>query len=67
MVADDFVDDTYYTPQLENKRLTEEQLEKMKPSFNKHAKEIVFVEDTLSSQSLDTIKATILNEQKTNE
>lgn len=56
--ADDFVDDLYYRPQTElRKKLKEDK--PVTPNYNKNVREIIFVDDTVSTQYPDTIRAII--------
>lgn len=61
VVADDFVDDVYYSP---NRVADADMLnsDRLVPSYDKHIKEIVFVDDTISQSLNDTIRTTINNE-----
>lgn len=55
--ADDFVDDTYYSPEVELSRTTETGAPQHEPYYNKRAmQELVFVEDTIAPVATDTIQ-----------
>jgi len=50
-LADDFVEDVYYW---DDSYLQQQQLV---PSYNPRAKEIIFIEDSVSAQHPDTVRA----------
>lgn len=51
LLADDYyVEDVYYWED-------DQAIQQMMPSYNPRAKEIIFIEDTLSGQPADTVRA----------
>ena len=58
VVADDFVDDVYFTPQ-EQLRKQLENPQNLTPYYNKNAKEIIFLTDTVANPTPDTVRVII--------
>ncbi len=58
--ADDYIDDIYYTPQKAVKKKNAKG--EVTPTYDKKVKEIVFIEDTTSIQTNDTIVRAIIRE-----
>jgi hypothetical protein len=53
--ADDFVEDVYFWQDTR----TQNAAEAVVPSYNRHVKEIIFIEDSVSLQHPDTVRAII--------
>ena len=58
MQADDYVEDVYYWQDTRSAQLGSE----VQPHYSKHVKEIVFIEDSTTTQHPDTVRA-ILREK----
>ena len=59
MLADDYLDDVYYSPQAVLSQADEPE-KVYEPYYNKKAmKEIIFLDDTTSAQPRDTVRAII--------
>ena len=59
LVADDYVEDVYYWADASTVATNGN----LVPSYNSRAKEIIFIEDSLSAQHPDTVRAIIREKQ----
>lgn len=56
--ADDFVDDVYFSPQMQLQKQLENP-ENITPYYNKNVREIIFITDSSTTASPDTVRAII--------
>ena len=51
--ADDDINDVYYTPELATRKAMEQTI--LTPKYPKNIKEIIFIDDSINTQPLDTL------------